>query len=99
MADVLTSIRALAPNASAVSTVAAAGGDISGMVTEAQVKAGELYLALNNIIAALPPGDVNIAALEAMSSTVFTFEFWVGQLFFSVPAQSGHIASAALNWG
>ena len=89
MADVLAGIKSLSFNAAAVSNAESYQcADLSGMVAEATVRAGELLRTIYALIAALPAGDTNLNTLNGFVTTLLT----VGQFNFNIPAQSGLIA-------
>ena len=96
MSDVVASVKALSPpTGTAVAWVEQNYfQDLPGMLSQAQVKAGEVQRLLTAFINALPAGDTNLSALNALTVAFTT----VGQLTFNTPAQSGHIATTSFNF-
>lgn len=87
MADILTSIKAIVPNQASVNAVAAASGDLNGMLNEAQEKASGLLVSLGNLANALASNDSNLVTVNGAETSVLT----AGKFDFANLAQSGHV--------
>lgn len=61
-------IKAVTPTANAKAVVAAKGADINSLMLQAQVKAGELYVIVKQIIAVHPSGGGDAANLTALQN-------------------------------
>ena len=62
----LTDIKAIKPTGTAKTAIAAKGASVDSLMVQAQIKAAELKVIVNQIIAHHPGGDANLTALNSI---------------------------------